>query len=171
MSPFKALYGQEPNFGAIPDVENEPSPVSEMLSDRTARMALLTKNLQAAQVRMKSNADKNRVEREYSVGDKVILKLRPYAQTSVVNRPYPKLAYKFFGPFIILEKIGKVAYLPTNWSYRRIARYTMCSTVSQLKEYRPDCTPVFSNLPKYPSLDAVDTEPELVLDRRLVRVT
>jgi hypothetical protein len=47
----------------------------------------------------------------------------------------------------------------------------MCSTVSQLKEYRPDCTPVFSNLPKYPSLDAVDTEPELVLDRRLVRVT
>ena len=59
---------------------------------------------------MKSYADKNRTEREFAVGDQVLLKLQLYAQQSVVNRPYPKLSYKYFGPYTILERIGTVAY-------------------------------------------------------------
>jgi hypothetical protein len=29
---------------------------------------------------------------------------------SVVNRLYPKLAYKYFSPFQVLERVGLVAY-------------------------------------------------------------
>lgn len=95
-----------------------------------------------------------------------MLKLQPYAQASVVNRPFPKLAYKFFGPYKILESVGKVAYrleLPSSSQVHNVFH------VSQLKDYRPDYTPVFADLPQLPSLDAIDTEPESVLDRRLVK--
>jgi hypothetical protein len=41
--------------------------------------------------------------------------------------------------------------------------------VSQLKEFLPDYTPVFATLPKMPSLDSIDTEPEAILERKLVK--
>jgi hypothetical protein len=41
----------------------------------------------------------------------VLLKLQPYAQTSVVNCSYPGLSFKFFGPHRVLDKVGKVAYM------------------------------------------------------------
>jgi hypothetical protein len=50
------------------------------------------------------------VERKFQVGEEVLLKLQPYAQTSVVNHPYAKLAFKYFGPFKILERVNMVEY-------------------------------------------------------------
>ena len=72
------------------------------------QLAILKTHLEAAQKRMKVNADKHHTER-------VLLWLQPYAQKSVENRPLPKLA--------VLERIGQVAYrlqLPLT------AIYTMC---------------------------------------------
>jgi hypothetical protein len=41
--------------------------------------------------------------------------------------------------------------------------------VSQIKEYRANYSPVFADLPDIPALDATDTIPERVLDRRMVK--
>lgn len=60
---------------------------------------------------MKIQSDRHRTNRQFQVGEKVLLKLQPYVQQSVASRPYPKLAFKFFGPFEILEKIG-IAAIP-----------------------------------------------------------
>jgi hypothetical protein len=66
---------------------------------------------------MKFQADKRRSDRVFQEGELVFLKLQPYVQSSVVNRPCPELAYKYFGPFKVLKKIGSVVYyleLPEN---------------------------------------------------------
>jgi hypothetical protein len=55
---------------------------------------------------MKVNADAKRSHHTFQLGELVWVKLQPYAQSSVVNRPCPKLAMKFFGPYKILDKIG-----------------------------------------------------------------
>ena len=67
-------------------------------------------NLERAQTRMKMQADKNRTERSFTVGDWVYLKLQPYVQLSVARRSNQKLSYRYFGPYLILQKVGEVAY-------------------------------------------------------------
>lgn len=166
-SPFKAVYGCEPNFGLLP-VEDTTiqTDAATMLAERQQQLDKLKSHLAAAQLRMKLQADKNRTEKEYQVGEQVLLKLQPYAQSSLVNRPYPKLAFKFFGPYKILERIGKVAYkldLPDSSAIHPVFH------VSQLKNFVPDHSPVFSTLPVFPELDTGDPEPEEILERRLVK--
>ena len=38
------------------------------------------------------------------------MRLQPYRQTSIQRRPFPKLAPRFYGHFLILRSVGKVAY-------------------------------------------------------------
>jgi hypothetical protein len=92
----------------IPSVDNKS--IQEVLDDRELHTALVKRHLATAQNRVKMQVDKNRTDREFSVGDRVLIKLQPYAQSSLVNRPYPKILYKFYGPYKILEHIGKAAY-------------------------------------------------------------
>lgn len=111
--PFKALYGYDSNLGVVTTQSTTlpaETTVLEVLYEREAHMAMLKNQMAAAQNRMKIQADRNRVDRNFQVGEQVLLKLQPYAQTSVVNRPFPKLAYKFFGPYTVLKKIGMAAY-------------------------------------------------------------
>jgi hypothetical protein len=58
-----------------------------MLANHATQLKLLKVNLAAARNQMKLKADKNRTEKEFTVGDKVLLKLQPYVQRSVVSRP------------------------------------------------------------------------------------
>jgi hypothetical protein len=115
---------------------------------------------------MKLQADRKRTKLSFQVGDKVLLKLQPYVQTSVANRLYPKMAYKYYGPYEVVQKIGEVAYklqLPPNSLIHPVFH------ISQLKPYTPDYRPAFEELPTITDLTATAVEPEHIMDRRLVK--
>lgn len=100
------------------------------------------------------------------MGEQVLLKLQPYVQQSAVTRPYPKLSFKYFGPFEVEQKLGQAAYklkLPEGNLIHPVFH------VSQLKPFTPNYTPVFKELPKLTDMSAQDLSPEAVLDRRLVK--
>jgi hypothetical protein len=85
---------------------------------------------------------------------------------TVLLRLYSKLSYKYFGPYSILECIGNVAY---RLELSPGSKIHNVFHVSQLKDYRADYTPVFSDLSQCPTLDCVDTAPEAILDRRMMK--
>lgn len=167
-SPFKALYGYDANVGALStdSVTSDASLSSEAAQERQLHLQTLKEHLAAAQNRMKLQADKKRTDLVFQVGEKVLLKLQPYAQTSVVNRPYPKLSFKYFGPYEVLHHVGKAAYhlaLPEGSLIHPVFH------VSQLKPFVADYTPVYKDLPQPVDLEASPLIPEAVLDRRLVK--
>jgi hypothetical protein len=63
----------------MPSLEDELD-LPAMLANREAQLDLLKTNLAAALNRMKLKADRKRSEKEFVVGDRVLLKLQPYVQ-------------------------------------------------------------------------------------------
>jgi hypothetical protein len=166
-SPFQALYGYAPNEAMVPINTSVPTTeAAQLLADRQQQMLLLRLNLEKAQARMKLYADKHRTERQFQVGDKVWLRLQPYVQSSVVSRPFPKLAHKFYGPYVILRRVGQVAYelqLPDGCQVHPVFH------VSQLKPYTADYTPEFvADAPPLSNNDAM-IEPAAIFERRMIR--
>lgn len=109
---------------------------------------------------MKVMADKHRSDMEFQLGDKVLLKLQRYTQSSMANRPFLKLSYKYFGPYVITERIGHVAYrlkLPDDSKIHDVFH------VSQLKPFVGDFTLVFSELPVTVDIEATAAVPECIL--------
>lgn len=164
-SPFQALYGKEANLGGLPAIATHlPEHTGDEL-DWVTHNDKLRAQLARAQNRCKQQADRHRIERSY-VGDQVLLKLQPYVQSTVANRPCPKLAYKFFGPFTVEQRVGAMAYkleLPQN------SRIHPVFHVSQLKPFTQDYSPVFSELPRTPDLSAAPLQPVAILERRMVK--
>lgn len=122
--------------------------------------ALVHQHLARAQQRMKIQADKHRSERQFAVGDNVYLKLQPYVQSSLAPRSNQKLAFRFFGPFLVIAKVGSVAYklaLPASSHIHPVFH------VSQVKKVVPSSVTV-DQLPV--SLVGFQI-PELVLQRCL----
>jgi hypothetical protein len=121
--------------------------------------SLIKQHLLRAQARMKVQADKHRSERSFAVGDWVYLKLQPYVQSSLAPRSNQKLAFKYFGPFQVIARIGSVAYkldLPPSSSVHPVFH------VSQLK-HSAGPFPVSSTLPADTAALQV---PEAILQRR-----
>jgi hypothetical protein len=153
-------------FIAAPVLSEEKDQlVHGLLVERQQCLEILKSRLAAAQNRMKIQADKRRSDRVFQ-GELVLLKLQPYVQSSVLNRPCPKLAYKYFRPFKVLKKVGSVAYhleLPEN-SLVRLGFH-----VSQLKTFTPNVVPVFSDLSRLVDLSQVEVNHLYIVDRRMVR--
>ena len=84
----------------------------------------------------------------------------------MANRPFPKLAYKYFGPHTVQKRIGNLAYrleLPEGSLIHPVFH------ISQLKPFITDYTPVYDTLPVTIDLEAAAAKPEAILERRLVK--
>jgi len=112
----------------LPAVDTSQA-VTKIITYREEHLKLLKQRLEQAQNRMKMQADKNRSDWQFAVGDQVLLRLHPYTLSSVASRRFPKLAYKFFGPYKILERIGAVAYKIELPAHSEIHPVFLCSVL------------------------------------------
>ncbi|KAJ0920389.1 putative nucleotidyltransferase, Ribonuclease H [Helianthus annuus] len=163
MSPYEALFGVKPNLH-IPYIPGDTpiAAVEELHRNREAMIQRLKKNLEAARNIMKQLSDNHRIDREFQVGDWVYVKLHPFAQQSLKTHHNRKLSPKYFGPFLVIKKVGKVAYkldLPPT------AQIHHTFHVSLLKKAQGSLIPT-ADLPQGPRFVL---QPRAVLDRQLVK--
>lgn len=101
-TPYEITYGRKP-FN-IPEYLTDTSnidAIDELLTNREATFAEYRKKLLKAQERMKQVVDTKRRDVTFNTGDWVMVKLRPYRQTTVtgIHGGYLKLTKRFYGPF------------------------------------------------------------------------
>ncbi|GJW15685.1 ty3-gypsy retrotransposon protein, partial [Tanacetum coccineum] len=133
--------------------------VDRYMEERDQVLKELKEHLSKVQDIMKMKADCHRRDVQFEVGDKVFLKLRPRRQQSVVRRNNEKLSSRYYGPYEILERIGKVAYklkLPSTATIHPVFH------VSQLKKF------IGSNMEKNDLPDGLTEEMEVILQPQKV---
>lgn len=166
-SPFEILYVYLPKHFGISDTMVASNPdLAEWLKERQEWTQLLQQQLMRAQQQMKVQADRNRSEREFQPGELVYLKVQPYVQTSLASRSCQKLAFRYFGPYKILERVGKVAYkleLPPSAKIHNVIH------VSQLKKHVPPSHQVTENISVLDFTDASLLVPAELLAHQLIR--
>ena len=163
MTPFEALYGYAPPLHVpyLPGDSNVEA-VDLSLRDREEMITILKGNIQKAADRLKKQADQHRSDKEFNIGEWVWLKLQDYRQRSIRGKHH-KFEPKYFGPYQILDKIGKVAYklnLPSSATILDVFH------VSLLKPAAPPTGPI-TDLPNISHIN--DAIPQAILDRKMVK--
>ena len=166
MTPFQALYGRQPP--QLAELLLPPEDATATLTPNASAEEIairIKQNLQQAQDRMKSQADKHRQERTLEVGDMVYLKLQPYRHTSLSLHKCLKLHSKYYGPFRVLAKVGHTSYkllLPDGCQLHHTFH------VSQLKKHLGPKAIPSPNLPLLNPDGTILIAPEAVLERKLI---
>ncbi|KAF7806156.1 Ty3/gypsy retrotransposon protein [Senna tora] len=137
--------------------------VDELLKKREELQHQLRENLLKAQRRMQKFADRRRKDVSFQVGSWVLVKLHHYKQGSAAKRLSFKLARRYYGPFKVIEKVGRVAYrllLPTD------SRIHSVFHVSLLKGFKGEPPKEVAVIPNPPQL--FETRPAQIVDSRVV---
>lgn len=114
---------------------------------------------------MRQQVDKHRTDRKFEVADLVYLKLQPYRQHTVRIILNQKLSPKFFSPFKVEARVGRVVY---KLQLHQGSKVHPTFHVSQLKKH-VGAAPVQAKLPLVDSHGAWAKEPIKILDKRMVR--
>ncbi|KAJ9539506.1 LOW QUALITY PROTEIN: hypothetical protein OSB04_032239 [Centaurea solstitialis] len=110
MPPYEMLYGRRCRTPVCwGEVGQRELGSTEIVQKTTESIELIREHLKTAQSRQKSYADKRRSDLEFSVGDKVLLKVSPWKGV-IRFRKRGKLGPRFIGPFKVVARLGKVAY-------------------------------------------------------------
>lgn len=133
MARFEALYGCKCRTPVSWNrVEDKIIVGPEMLKEMEEQIIQIRQRLKEANDRQKSYADAKRTPREFSVGEKVLLKVKPQKSTMKFGKR-AKLVPRYVGPFEVMEIMNPVAYriaLPSV-----LARMHDVFHVSYLKKY------------------------------------
>ncbi|CAM8978439.1 unnamed protein product [Rhodiola kirilowii] len=111
MTPYEAVYGRK-----VADTltysagDTKVAALDDLLQQKMIILTKLKESLRRAQQRMIQQANQHRKEVEFQVGDLVLVRLQPYRQVTVRKQHTTKLTRRYYGPFRILQRIGKVAY-------------------------------------------------------------
>ncbi|XP_059077983.1 uncharacterized protein LOC131876567 [Cryptomeria japonica] len=103
------------------------------------QVTCIREHLVAAQDRQKKYADAHHVNRQFSAGDKVFLRVRLH-KSPICYGKGSNLALHFVGPFEVLERIGLVAYCLAFSS--NLSRIQDVFHISILRSYFVDVTHV-----------------------------
>jgi hypothetical protein len=110
MSPFEALYGKKCRTPLYWDQTGEQQFFGpEIIQEEEEQVRMIRENLRTAQSRQKSYADTRRRLLEFKEGDHVYLKVSPIRGMRRF-KVKGKLSPCFIGPFLILKRVGEVAY-------------------------------------------------------------
>lgn len=102
MTLFKAVYGKKPPpLLRLVEEESKVEKVNALIKERNLVLDELRENLNHAQAKIKISVDKNCKELEFLIGDHFC---------SLIACLNEKLSPQFYGPYEVVEKVGKVAY-------------------------------------------------------------
>ncbi|XP_058757922.1 uncharacterized protein LOC131631166 [Vicia villosa] len=112
MSPFKALYGREPpSLLHYVTGSAQDDTLQQTLQQQQNILTELKSHLKRSRIIMEKQANTKRRSFTFQEGDMVLLKLKPYRQSTVVRRESQKLAKRYFGPYKVIKQVGTVDYL------------------------------------------------------------
>jgi len=110
MAPFEALYGRKcrTSLNWVEPSERRYYGI-DFVNDVEKKVQIIQQHMKAAQSRQQSYDDKRRRPLEFNVGDYVYLKVTPMKKVQRF-RVRSKLAPRYVGPYLIIERKGPVAY-------------------------------------------------------------
>lgn len=97
------------------------------------------------------------------MGEAVFLRLQPFIQSSVAQRPFQKLAFRYYGPYKIIAKVAYKLQLPAESKTHPVVH------VSQLKKAIGEDVLVEADLPPDNEVLHMEHVPTALLAEKTVR--